>query len=166
MMNKTRVLGLSLPLLLIFLSALQPLYAFTGNRTSPLGINTNETMDMDSSVPFLNLFKLALPFDEARPWLTKGNIEYDENGWPSNLNGGVAGTRFIGGYPANSIPSAVYNVFYDGEGVINYGVNAKLVRRLPGRDLIEIRPVQTKRLAPHSALLRAIPIIMSGIFEF
>lgn len=157
MMNKTRVLGLSLPLLLILLSALQPLYAFTGNRTSPLGINTNETMDMDSSVPFLNLFKLALPFDEARPWLTKGNIEYDENGWPSNLNGGVAGTRFIGGYPANSIPSAVYNVFYDGEGVINYGVNAKLVRRLPGRDLIEIRPGADKKISASLSIVESNP---------
>ena len=157
MMNKTRVLGLSLPLLLVLLSAIQPLHAFTGNRTSPLGINTNETMDMDSSVPFLNLFKLALPFDEARPWLTKGNIQYDENGWPSNLNGGVAGTRFIGGYPANSIPSAVYNVFYDGEGVINYGVNAKLVRRLPGRDLIEIRPGADKKISASLSIVESNP---------
>ena len=144
-------------LLLITASLLQPLSAFTGNRTSPLGINTNETMDMDSSVPFLNLFKLALPFEEARPWLTKGKIDYDENGWPIRLNGGIAGTRFIGGYPANSIPSTVYNVFYEGEGEIRYGVNARLVRRLPGRDLIEIRPGKEKKISASLTIIKSNP---------
>jgi hypothetical protein len=144
--------------------------AFTGNRTSPLGINTNETMDMDSSVPFINLFKLALPFEEARPWLTKGSIQYDENGWPKNLNGGFAGTRFIGGYPADSIPTAVYNVFYEGQGKIRYGVDARLIKRLPGRDLIEIRPGKNKKISASLTIfetnpnnhLRNIRILMPG----
>lgn len=135
----------------------QAAFSFTGNRTSPLGINTNETMDMDSSVPFLNLFKLALPFEEARPWLTKGEIDYDENGWPIRLNGGYAGTRFIGGYPANSIPSTVYNVFYEGEGKIRYGVNAKLVRRMKGRDLIEIRPGKNNKISASLTILKSNP---------
>lgn len=156
-MKNTRCVKLILSLLLVTACTLQSLAAFTGNRTSPLGINTNETMDMDSSVPFLNLFKLALPFEEARPWLTKGKIEYDENGWPVKLNGGVAGTRFIGGYPANSIPSTVYNVFYDGVGEINYGVNARLVRRLPGRDLIEIRPGKNKKISASLMIVKSNP---------
>ena len=147
----------TLLVLVVFLSLSLSSHAFTGNRTSPLGINTNETMDMDSSVPFINLFKLALPFEEARPWITKGNIEYDENGWPTRLNGGVAGTRFIGGYPANSIPSAVYSVFYKGQGKIRYGVNAKLVRRLPGRDLIEIRPGKNKKISASLTIVESNP---------
>jgi len=166
-MDKLRISGMTLAL---FLSLSSTVHAFTGNRTSPLGINTNETMDMDSSVPFINLFKLALPFEEARPWLTKGHIEYDENGWPKKLNGGIAGTRFIGGYPANSIPSTVYSVFYEGQGKIRYGVNARLVRRLPGRDLIEIRPGKDRKISASLTIiesnpenhLRNIRIIMPG----
>jgi len=156
-MNNNRCVKLLLAALLLMNITLLSATAFTGNRTSPLGINTNETMDMDSSVPFLNLFKLALPFEEARPWLTKGKIEYDRDGWPVKLNGGIAGTRFIGGYPANSIPSTVYNVYYDGQGEIRYGVNARLVRRLPGRDLIEIRPGKNKKISASLTIIKSNP---------
>ena len=156
-MTKNHRIPFFLSLLLTLTSILQVSEAFTGNRTSPLGINTNETMDMDSSVPFINLFKLALPFEEARPWLTKGKIEYDANGWPTKLNGGIAGTRFIGGYPANSIPSTVYNVFYEGQGEIRYGVNARLVRRLKGRDLIEIRPGKDKKISASLTIIKSNP---------
>lgn len=156
-MNTIRIYAPALFVLMTLLSISHSTQAFTGNRTSPLGINTNETMDMDSSVPFINLFKLALPFEEARPWITKGHIEYDESGWPKRLNGGVAGTRFIGGYPANSIPSTVYNVFYKGEGKIRYGVNARLVRRLPGRDLIEIRPGKDKKISASLTIIESNP---------
>jgi len=62
------------------------------NQNSPLGMNTNEALEVDASLPFVDLFRLALPFDEARPWFTKGNVIFDNNGWPKNLNGGKAGT--------------------------------------------------------------------------
>jgi len=90
------------------------------NRLSPLGINTNEIMDIDASVPFVDLFKLAAPFEEARPWLTKGKIDYDEHGWPTNLNGGQAGTRFINNMRSESIPKGVYTVqVISGTGISN-----------------------------------------------
>lgn len=108
------------------------------NRLSPLGINTNEAMDIDASVPFVDLFKMSLPFEQARPWLTKGNIKYDKNGWPTQLNGGQAGTRFISNFPAKSIPNDLYTVLYDGKGKITYGVGAKLIKHSPGKDIIRI----------------------------
>ena len=111
----------------------------TNNRLSPLGINTNEVLDMDASVPFVDLFKLAMPFNEARPWLTKGDVEYDAQGWPKDLHGGQAGTRFINNIPARSIPDSVYTVTYRGRGKIIYGGDTRLVRHLPGRDLVQIR---------------------------
>ena len=116
------------------------------NRLSPLGINTNEIMDIDASVPFVDLFKLAAPFEEARPWLTKGKIDYDEHGWPTNLNGGQAGTRFINNMRAESIPKGVYTVLYKGRGKLRYGGNVRLLRHYPGRDLIEFRPGKNKRI--------------------
>ena len=103
-----------------------------------LGINTNEVMQVDSSAPFLNLFKQALPFDESRR-LTHGNIAYDHDGWPRNLNGGVAGTNLIHWLPAGTIPDGNYTVLYDGEGTLTYGDDAKLVSQSAGREIIQIR---------------------------
>jgi hypothetical protein len=110
------------------------------NRLSPLGINTNEIMDIDTSVPFIDLFKLAMPFNEARPWLTKGKVVYDENGWPADLQGGQAGTRFLNDFPAKSIPAGIYTVLHDGRGKIRYGGNVRLLRHYYGKDLIQFQP--------------------------
>ncbi len=117
------------------------------NQRSALGMNTNEMMDANASMPFVDLFKMSLPFEEARPWLTKGKVAYDKNGWPMRLNGGVAGTRFIGGLPANTIPNGIYTVLYDGQGEMQYNVDAKLVKRLPGKDLIAIRPGKNRLIS-------------------
>jgi hypothetical protein len=109
------------------------------NLLSPLGINTNEAMEIDASVPFIDLFRMSLPFHEARPWLTKGKIEYDKFGWPKNLNGGQAGTRFIANMPQQSIPVGAYTVLYKGKGKIKYGGNARLIRHYPNKDIITLR---------------------------
>lgn len=104
----------------------------------PLGMNTNEIMQVDSSVPFVNLFKMALPFDEADAKLTHGNIVYDADGWPQNLNGGQAGTNLLHWLPAGSLPEGNYTVLYDGDGDLRYGDDAQLVNHAQGRDIIRI----------------------------
>ena len=140
------------------------------NQASPLGINTNEAMDINSSVPFVDLFKLALSFEHARPWLTKGNIAYDKNGWPIRLNGGQAGTRFISNLPANTIPAGLYTVLYKGEGKLSYGVDAKLVSHTQGKDIIRIKPGKNGRISASIIInksnprnyLREIRILLPG----
>lgn len=110
----------------------------TANAASPVGMNTNEVMESDASMPFIDLMHAAVPFQEASPWLTKGNVAYDANGWPANLNGGQAGTRFLSNLPAAVIPEGTYTVLYDGEGDIQYMNDATLVERKPGVDSINI----------------------------
>jgi hypothetical protein len=110
----------------------------TNNAASPIGMNTNEVMESDASMPFIDLMRAAMPFEEASPWLTKGNVTYDANGWPSNLNGGQAGTRFLSNLPAAVIPEGTYTVLYDGEGEIQYMNDATLVERKAGVDTITI----------------------------
>lgn len=112
------------------------------NKAASIGINTNEAMDLGTSIPFVDLFKLSLPFEEARPWLTKGRITYDANGWPKALNNGKAGTRFASHIPAKALPTGDYTVLYDGEGVLQYGVSAKLVSRSKGKDIIRLVPTK------------------------
>lgn len=110
----------------------------TNNAASPLGTNTTEVMEIDASMPFIDLMRAAQPFAESTPWLTKGNVLYDADGWPANLNGGQAGSRFLSNLPAAVIPNGTYTVLYDGEGEIRYLNDATLVERQPGRDLINI----------------------------
>ncbi|HIO91616.1 MAG TPA: hypothetical protein EYG68_02085 [Leucothrix mucor] len=112
------------------------------NLNSALGINTNEALENNASLPFVDLFRLALPFEEARPWFTKGNVKFDKNGWPQNLNKGQAGTRFISHMPVRNLPAGLYTVRYEGEGHIRYGASAKLVKRLKGKDLIRFVPMK------------------------
>lgn len=114
------------------------------NLKSPLGMNTNEALEVDASIPFIDLFRYALPFDEARPWFTKGNVRFDKNGWPQNLNGGKAGTRFLSHIPVKALPQGEYTVLYEGEGKIRYGASAKLIKQSPGKDIIKLVPMPQK----------------------
>lgn len=140
------------------------------NLKSPLGINTNEALEVNSSLPFVDLFRLALPFDEARPWFTKGDVKFDKNGWPKNLNGGKAGTRFLSHLPAKALPNGTYTVVYKGEGKLRYGGSAKLIKHTPGKDLISIKPMPNGKITATLFIddsniknhLRDIRILMPG----
>lgn len=132
-------------LLLLGLAAMTPAEAFY-NSHSALGTNTNEIMDDDSSVPFIDLMKMSLPFREARQ-LNKGHIEYDRNGWPKKIaQGGQAGTRFVSKLPAGTIPSGKYIVLYEGEGKLDYRNDAALVEGVLGRDIINLDPGKDNEL--------------------
>ena len=111
-----------------------------------LGINTADVREDTSSVQFLNLFKSAIPFNETVPWGSSKEVEYDKHGWPTNLNGGKAGTKFLNRLPEGTIEDGFYTVLYDGEGEIFYGNDARLVVHRPNRDVIEIKAGKDKIL--------------------
>ena len=136
--NRFKTIKVLTPLLLLLSLLSNGLASAAPNTRSPMGINTNEIMDTTASIPFVDVFKTSLPFEEGRPWITKGKITYDKYGWPKNLNGGQAGTRFLHELPAKSVPSGNYTVLYDGEGMLTYSDDAKLIHREKGRDVISI----------------------------
>ena len=109
------------------------------NIQSPIGMNTSVVTSSNASLPFVDIFRNSTPFEESRPWLTKGNIIYDKSGWPTKLNGGQVGSRFINKLPAGTIPDGNYIVLYDGVGNLQYGNDAKLVSKTPGREIISIK---------------------------
>jgi hypothetical protein len=111
-----------------------------------LGINTADVREDTSSVQFLNLFKSAIPFAETVPWGSSKDIEYDENGWPTDLKDGQAGTKFLNRLPEGTIEDGFFTVLYDGEGDIFYGNDARLVVHRPNRDIIEIKAGKDKLL--------------------
>lgn len=111
-----------------------------------LGINTADVREDTSSIQFLNLFKSAIPFAETVPWGSSKEVEYDKLGWPSNLNGGKAGTKFLNRLPEGTIEDGFYTVLYDGEGEIFYGNDAQLIVHRLNRDIIEIKAGKDKML--------------------
>ncbi|MCK5902900.1 MAG: hypothetical protein KAG28_07100 [Cocleimonas sp.] len=135
-----------------------------------LGINTNEVREDTSSIPFVDLFKASIPFAQTFPWLSKESVEYDKNGWPKKLNGGVAGTKFLNRLPAGTVPDGFYTVLYEGQGKIHYGNDAAIVVRRPGKDIIEIKAGKDKILNASLVIqktdpqnyIRNIHILMSG----
>jgi hypothetical protein len=165
--NNGRILLLPIILLISLFSS--SIYAGPNSR-SPLGINSNEVMDDDASIPFINVFKNSIPFEEARPWLTKGKVEYDKDGWPKKLNGGQAGTRFLYKLPKKTVPDGLYTVLYDGEGIMTYSDDAKLVHREAGKDVIKItagkdNEFRVKLIIKHSNpdnYLRNIRVLLPG----
>ncbi len=126
-------------------------------QTASLGINTNEISYNDASIPFLDLFRAANPFQENVLRLKADNVTYDANGWPTNLNGGEAGTRFLGELPPETLPTGEYTVLYDGDGDIRYGNDAVLVSHAPGRDTITLEAGSNGRLDASLVIARTNP---------
>ncbi len=159
------------------LASVKITYPRTNNRKSPIGINTNEVYEQDSSIPFVDLFRVAMPFHENircrakdRPCLTSAEVEYDPQGWVKNLHGGKAGTFFLRNVQLAALPEGEYTVLYDGTGKIEYLQNAKLVSRTQGQDTIRFdarsdgfmtAALQIVESSPEKPL-RNIRIIMPG----
>jgi len=168
--KETRLLGVTILLLGIMHTSL---VSAAPNTRSSMGINTNEVMDTTASIPFIDVFKTSLPFEEGRPWITKGKVTYDKHGWPKNLNGGQVGTRFLHQVPAKAVPSGNYTVLYDGEGKMTYSDDAKLIHREKGKDVISIvasrsgvkDELRVKLIIKHSNpnnYLRNVRVLMPG----
>ena len=107
-------------------------------QESSVGINANEIHYEDASIPFIDLFRVSSPFAENVLGLHSGDVTYDANGWPTDLHGGEAGTKFLGKIPAEALPQGEYTVLYDGEGKLRYGHDVKVVSQTTGRETITI----------------------------
>jgi len=126
------------------------------NARSPMGINLGAVSYYTSEQPFINSFVTSerwITHSDAT-WDTKEDkyLNLDSNGWPitlSSVNEPTAqqfnslGVLFLLGMPntANgNYPAGQYIVLYDGQGTLSYGFDAALVRRSPGRDVINVTP--------------------------
>lgn len=108
-----------------------------GNSTSPMGSNTAYLRDWHASLPFVDVFRTARPFAAH----SSDGVSYDENGWPSRLNGGQAETYVLSDLNNagdNPGPTGLYTVLYEGKGKISYAGLGKLVESRPGRDVLAI----------------------------
>ena len=121
-----------------------------------MGINLADVSYYASEQPFINSFATSEQVDYAfgcHLGYQRGKyLNLDANGWPITLNSvnepttqqfNSLGVLFLLGMPntANGIyPAGQYIVLYDGQGTLSYGFDAALVRRSPGRDVINVTP--------------------------
>ena len=126
--------------------ALQNLLPQKQHTRHLLGSNTNEIREDNASIPFIDLFKSSIPFADTYPWLSSQGVIYDKNGWPTDLNGGVAGTKFLNRLPEGTVPNGLYTVLFDGAGLIDYGNDARLVSRHTGQHIIRVEAGKDKIL--------------------
>jgi len=126
------------------------------NARSALGINLAAVNYYATEQPFINAFV------SSERWTTHSDgtwetdeekyVDLDPNGWPITLKSvneptaqhfDSLGVLFLLGMPntANGFyPAGQYIVLYDGQGTLSYGSDAALVRRSPGRDVINVTP--------------------------
>jgi hypothetical protein len=104
-----------------------------------MGINTADIKEDTSAIQFVDLFRSSIPFSETSPWGSGKQVVYDKNGWPTDLKGGQALTKFLNRLPAKTVPDGFYTVLFDGKGTIHYGNDASLVAHRNGMDIIEIK---------------------------
>jgi hypothetical protein len=126
------------------------------NAQSAMGINLAAVNYYSSEQPFINSFVTSEKWitHSSATWETNEEkyVNLDANGWPITLSSinepttqqfNSLGVLFLLGMPntASGIyPAGQYIVLYDGEGTLSYGFDAALVRRFPGRDIINVVP--------------------------
>ncbi len=106
---------------------------------SRLGINLAGPADWNTEHPFVDVFRLSRAWISQRQgagWGKGPELSLDAQGWVKSLEAGCwAETPILTGGGA---PSGEYVCLYDGEGRIDFGHNAKIISREPGRLVVQI----------------------------
>jgi hypothetical protein len=127
--------------------------ATSANAQSALAINLASVDYWTSEMPFMNIFAMG------SQWVTHNGgtydtheeqyLDLDANGWLKSLTAvndpnpqvftsvGVLLLR-VASTANGYYPAGKYVVLYDGQGEIDYGFDAKLVSRSPGRDVFTV----------------------------
>lgn len=127
------------------------------NSSSPLGIGLSGIADWSTQLPFLDAFKSSREWvtqcvsgepDCKGEWSTEESnlLNLDENGWVKSLPAPEEAPKYtrvstllLRDIP-NRYPSGKYIVLYEGQGTIEYSLDAQKDRTAstPGRDVINV----------------------------
>jgi hypothetical protein len=104
-----------------------------------LGMNLSGPADWNTEYPFVDVFRLSRQWISQRQgqgWGRGPALELDAHGWVKRLDPDCwAETPILTGGHA---PAGEYVCLYDGEGTVNFNLNAKVVSRAPGRIVVNI----------------------------
>ncbi len=138
---------------------------------APVGVNLSGVADWSTQLVFVDVFKQSREWIPQRvsggAWNTGEALSLTADGWIASLaSGQAAGTlmtrEILGHYPAG-----LYICLYDGEGQIEFGFDAAVLNRQPGRITLNVAPgnggIYLKMTATNSANpIRNIRVIMPG----
>jgi len=137
-------------------------------KHSRIGINLAGPADWNTEHPFVDVFKLSrrwISQKKGSPWGQGPQLNRDINGWVTSLESNCWAEALIltGGFA----PVGEYVCLYDGDGVIEFGQNSKIISRSPGRIVVYITPTNSgssviiKQTNPTN-YIRNIRVIMPG----
>ena len=137
------------------------------NEGSPVGINLGTLSYHSQAWTFVDIFK------PSRPWQlsTSGGPEEDPvqltpDGWVASLEPGQSAVTYMFLGISGQYPGGVYNVFYDGNGVLEFNGDAEIAQEEVGHILLDVVPSNgiTLRLTYTDPAdpLRNIRVIMPG----
>jgi hypothetical protein len=145
-----------LGLLIAMSAAAKPSAAPTAK--SSLGINLAPITYYSSEQPFINILKTAYSWTtHGDTWDTEEEryLNLDADGYPISLSSvnephpqkftsvGVVLLTQLPTTAAGTYPAGNYVVLYEGKGTIDYGLDAVLVSRSPGRDVFAVAKPST-----------------------
>ena len=125
--------------ILIFCSTL-----FSQNNKTSIGVNVSSINDWSTQPIFVDLMKSARPWSpqlvDDYIWNTGDTLDLDSNGWVKKLKPNqAAGTIMIIGQ-REKYPSGEYICLYEGEGRIEFSLDAKVVSETDGRIVLDVAP--------------------------
>jgi hypothetical protein len=105
-----------------------------------LGINLAGPADWMTELPFVDVFRTARPWISQKKgagWGQGPELAVDEFGWVKRLEPGCYAEAMLCTISGGHYPTGTYSVLYEGEGKLDFGKNAKIKSREPGRILID-----------------------------
>lgn len=162
--------GIIIAASLIFLANCIQSAGITPERAR-LGINLSGPADWNTEHPFVDVFKLSRKWisqKKGEAWGKGPELERDENGWIKRLDADcwVETPILTGGYA----PVGEYVCLYDGDGIIDFSINAKVVSRAPGKVVVNLTPTKggtflVLRQTNPTNYVRNIRVIMPGFVD-
>jgi hypothetical protein len=133
-----------------------------------LGINLSGLSDWNTEHPLVDVFRLSRQWisqKQGEPWGKGPALDLDAHGWIRRLDTGCFAETPI--LTSGHAPDGNYICLYDGSGQIEFGANARIVSRQPGRIVANINARQNGtflqlRQTDPSNPIRNIRFIMPG----
>lgn len=101
-------------------------------NTGSIGFVLAEVVDWSTGLPFLNLVKQSrkwLSQKEGYEWGKGGDLEIDDYGWVKKLNKGQYADLIFITVTKDKLPFKEFRVRYEGDGLIEYHLAAKKIRK-------------------------------------
>lgn len=118
----------------------------TGEPTREVGVNLAPAKDYQTGWVFLDVMRTARPWlsqtteAPSGPWDTGATINLTSDGWPASLASGQAASTLMCREIDGRYPGGRYVCLYEGEGTIEFGFDATVVSRSPGRIEMDVNP--------------------------